>query len=283
MAELLTGDKVVASMREALAQRIAALGEGGVVPTLAIVRVGDRADDVIYERMASKRAEILGVKIESFALDAGASTADIARTVQKVNADQAVHGCLLLRPLPQDVDEVRICDLIAPGKDVDGVSRSSLAQVFIGEGRGFPPATAQACLELLDFYNIPVEGRHVVVIGRSLVVGRPLAMLLLHRNATVTICHSKSSNVSSLTREADIVICVAGKACAFGRDYFSSGQTVLDVGTNVDDQGALCGDVDFEDVEPTVEAITPVPGGIGSVTTCVTMAHVVLAAEKMGR
>lgn len=280
MARILAGKAVVEKMADDLRARVKALGNWGVVPTLAIVRVGDRPDDLSYERTAKRRAESLGIAVKSVVLDADVSEDLLAATIATVNADSAVHGCLLFRPLPKTVDEARICDMLAVGKDIDGISRASLAGVFTDDHTVFPPATAQACLEVLDAYDIPVEGKHVVVIGRSLVVGKPVAMMLLGRHASVTICHSRTERLDEICREADIVICATGRARAFGAAYFRAGQTVLDVGINFDDEGKLCGDVDYAEVEPIVGAITPVPGGIGTVTTSVTMKHVVHAAER---
>lgn len=279
MARLLTGKEVVASMKESLTQRVEALRARGVVPTLAIVRVGERSDDLSYERTAIKRAEGLGIAVRSIVLPADAPEEELASAIEQVNADDSIHGCLMFRPLPAHIDETRICDMLDPTKDIDGISNASLAGVFTGAPHGYPPATAQACLEMLDYYGIPVEGKHVVVVGRSLVIGRPVAMMLLERNASVTLCHSKTEDLVYLMRLADIVICATGRARAFGAVYFSPGQTVLDVGINFDEEGTLCGDVDFDTVEPFVGSITPVPGGLGSVTTSVTMAHVVAAAE----
>ena len=180
------------------------------------------------------------------------------------------------------MDERAVCDRLAPEKDIDGIGSASLAGVFADTGEGFPPATARACLETLDFYDIPVEGKRVVVLGRSLVIGRPVAMMLLARHATVTLAHSRTEDAAAHTREADIVVCATGRARAFGPEYFVPGQTVLDVGINFDEAGNLCGDVDFDAVESVLGpegAITPVPRGLGGVTTTVTMAHVVQAAE----
>lgn len=279
MAQLLTGKEVVASMKDDLLARVEALAARGVVPTLAIVRMGERPDDLSYERTAIKRAEGLGIAVRLFALAADATEAELEAVITQVNADDSIHGCLMFRPLPAHIDEMRICDMLAPEKDIDGISKASLAGVFTDEPHGFPPATAQACLEILDHYGIPVEGKHVVVVGRSLVIGKPVAMMLLGRNASVTVCHSKTEDLVFLTRLADIVICATGRARAYGAVYFSPGQTVLDVGINFDADGNLCGDVDFDAVEPFVGAITPVPGGLGSVTTSATLSHVVRAAE----
>ena len=172
-----------------------------------------------------------------------------------------------------------MCELLAPEKDVDGITLASLAAVFTDGHRGFPPSTAAACVELLEHYGVPLAGKHVAVVGRSLVVGKPLSMMLLRRNASVTVCHSRTENLAGICRSADVVVCATGRARAFGAECFAPGQTVLDVGINFDAQGNLCGDVDFDAVEPVVAALTPVPGGLGTVTTSVTMAHTVAAAE----
>ncbi len=281
MATRLAGKPVVEAMAQRLAPRIEALRQGGVVPTLALVRVGSREDDLSYERTAMKRAEALGIVVRRTVLDEFAPQEAIEAALHEVNADASIHGCLLFRPLPSGVEEARVCEALAPDKDIDGITLASLASVFTDGQAGFPPATAAACLEMLDHYGIPVAGKHVVVVGRSLVVGKPVAMMLLRRNASVTICHSKTENLPDVCRSADIVICATGRARAFGAAHFTPGQTVLDVGINFDARGKLCGDVDYAEVEPVVSAITPVPGGIGSVTTAMTMEHVVQAAERM--
>lgn len=282
MAKLLTGKEVSSAIWENLMPRIDRLRAAGVAPTLAIVRVGERPDDLSYERTATKRADTLGIAVRRFELPADATQAQLEEVVDLVNTDETIHGCLLFRPLPVAMDERAVCDRLAPEKDIDGIGSASLAGVFADTGEGFPPATARACLETLDFYGIPVEGKRVVVLGRSLVIGRPVAMMLLARHATVTLAHSRTEDAAAHTREADIVVCATGRARAFGPEYFVPGQTVLDVGINFDEAGNLCGDVDFDAVEPVLGpegAITPVPRGLGGVTTSVTMAHVVQAAE----
>ncbi len=282
MAKLLTGKEVSAALADDLAPRIERLSAVGVIPTLAIVRVGGRPDDLSYERTACKRAEALGFAVRRFELPANAPQGELEAVIDAVNADDGIHGCLMFRPLPPSMDERAVCDRLAPEKDIDGIGSASLAGVFADTGEGFPPATARACLETLDFYDIPVEGKRVVVLGRSLVIGRPVAMMLLARHATVTLAHSRTEDAAAHTREADIVVCATGRARAFGPEYFVPGQTVLDVGINFDEAGNLCGDVDFDAVEPVLGpegAITPVPRGLGGVTTTVTMAHVVQAAE----
>lgn len=283
MARLLQGKPVVEALASRLAPRIRACRDAGVVPTLALVRVGEDPSDLSYERTALKRAEALGVAVRPFALPGDASTSEVARLVEAINGDEGIHGCLLFRPLPPGIDDALVSNLLAPEKDVDGITAMALAGVFVAEPHGFPPSTAEACLQALDHYGIDVAGRHVTVAGRSLVVGRPVSMMLLERDATVTLCHSRTADLSRHTQAADIVICATGKPRFFGPECFRPGQVVLDVGINFDGTGRLCGDVDFDAVEPLIGdegAITPVPGGLGTVTTSVTMAHVVQNAER---
>lgn len=282
MARLLTGREVVAAMGEDLTMRVRRLEDAGCAPCLAVVRVGASPDDLSYERTAAKRAEGLGIAFKRIVLPEEARTEDLLEVVEQVNADAGVHGCLVFRPLPKHVDEAAVCEALDPRKDVDGVTSCSLARVFSGRGEGFAPSTAQACLETLDFHGVSVAGKRVAVLGRSLVVGKPVAMLLLARDATVTLCHSRTEDLAAVCREADVVVCATGRPRAYGADFFRAGQTVLDVGINFD-EGGLCGDVFFDEAEPALGeggAITPVPGGLGSVTTSVTMLHVVEAAEK---
>ena len=212
MAKLLTGKEVVAHIAENLHGRIERLASSGVVPTLALVRVGARPDDLSYERTAVKRAAGLGVATKLYELDEFAPQAALESTLRSINYDKTVHGCLLFRPLPSFIDERAMCNVLIGAKDVDGITLASLASVFAGSGTGFPPCTAAACLEVLDYYGIPLTGKHVVVVGRSLVVGKPVSMMLLARNASVTICHSRTERLPEITRAADIVICATGRS-----------------------------------------------------------------------
>ena len=280
MAQILDGKQVVTSLNEKLRAEVARLKGEGVTPTLAIVRLGERPDDVSYERGAMRRAETVGVAVRQFILPAKTAQQELLELIRRINEDETISGLLLFRPLPQHIDEETVRNAISPLKDVDGITDLSLAGVFTGSGRGYPPCTAQACLETLDHYGIELKGKRVVMIGRSLVVGKPLAMMLLARHATVTICHTRTVDMPALCRQAQIVIAAAGKAGVVGGDFFSAGQIVLDVGINVDEAGNLCGDVDFAAAEQVVQAITPVPGGIGTVTTSVLLKHVIAAAVK---
>ncbi|HML69233.1 MAG TPA: tetrahydrofolate dehydrogenase/cyclohydrolase catalytic domain-containing protein [Clostridia bacterium] len=280
MATLLRGAEVVSALNERIQSEVAALKKRGVVPTLAILRVGEKPDDLAYERGANKRAETVGIAIRQIVLPETVSQEALLTEIAQINADDSIHGCLMLRPLPKHIDGLRAREALLPEKDIDGITQGSLAGVFSGTKRGFPPCTAKACMEILAYYNIDPAGKNAVVIGRSLVIGKPVAMMLLQKNATVTICHTKTKDMPSETKRAEILIVAAGKPGVVGAEYVSPGQTVLDVGINFNEEGKMTGDVDFSAVEPIVGAITPVPGGVGTVTTSVLMAHVVEAARR---
>ena len=280
MAQLLKGAEVVSALNETIQADVAALLSRGVTPTLAILRVGDKPDDLAYERGAMKRAETVGVAVRQIALPQTVSQDELLAEIEKINSDESIHGCLMLRPLPKHIDDLRAREALLPEKDIDGITEGSLAGVFTGTKRGFPPCTAQACMEILRHYQIDLAGKNTVVIGRSLVIGKPVAMMLLGQNATVTICHTKSKDMPALTKKADILIVAAGKPGVVGAEYVSAGQILLDVGINFNTEGKMTGDADFAAVEPIVGAITPVPGGVGTVTTSVLMAHVVEAAKR---
>lgn len=280
MATTLSGSAVAAALNESLIQRTDALKSKGIQPTLAIVRVGEREDDLSYERGAMKRCEKIGVAVKNFVLDAQASQEELLDVIDQVNQDPNIHGCLIFRPLPKHIDDEAIRAALSPAKDVDGITDGSLVGVFAGTKQGFPPCTAQACMEILAHYGYDLKGKRVTVVGRSLVVGKPVAMMLLKQNATVTMCHTRTVDMPAECRKAEILVVAAGKAGVVDDTYVAPGQVVVDVGINVNAEGKLCGDVAFDKVEPVVGAITPVPGGVGSVTTCVLVGHVVEAAER---
>ena len=280
MAQLLKGAEVVSALNEMIQADVTALLSRGVTPTLAILRVGDKPDDLAYERGAMKRAETVGVAIRQIVLPETVTQEALLSEIAQINANDSIHGCLMLRPLPKHIDDSIVREALLPEKDIDGITQGSLAGVFAGTKRGFPPCTAKACMEMLAYYNIDPAGKNAVVIGRSLVIGKPVAMMLLQQNATVTICHTRTKDMPSVTRRAEILIVAAGKPGVVGAEYVSVGQTVLDVGINFTSEGKMTGDADFSAVEPIVGAITPVPGGVGTVTTSVLMAHVVEAANR---
>ncbi len=281
MAELLKGKPVADAINVELAPRIEACKAAGVTPTLAIIRVGEREDDLSYERGATKRCETLGLDLRKFLLPADCTQEDLMTAIAAVNEDPAIHGCLMFRPLPKHLDEAAACGALAPEKDVDGITQGSLFGVFANRPIGFPPCTADACMQVLRHYNYNLTGAKVAVVGRSLVIGKPVSMMLQAANATVTMCHTRTKDLPATCRGADILVVAAGHIGTVGADAVREDQVVIDVGINWDEAaGKLCGDVDFAAAEPVVAAITPVPGGVGSVTTAVLAKHVVQAAER---
>jgi len=281
MAELLRGADVVAALNEKMIGEIGVLAQKGVSPTLAIVRLGEKPDDISYERNAIKRCETVGVTVRSLVFPLSVPQDELIRSIHALNEDAGVHGVLIFRPLPKHIDEDAVCAALDPGKDVDGITEGSLAGVFTGSGKGFAPCTAEACMAILDHYKIDCKGKRAVVIGRSLVVGKPAAIMLMGRHATVTVCHTRTVDTPAIARSAELLIVAAGKMESLKKEYFSPGQVVIDVGINWNEEkGKLCGDVDFGEAEPIVKAITPVPGGVGTVTTSVLVSHVVKAAKR---
>ena len=281
MATILDGKAVAAAMTERIAAQVEELRATNITPTLAILRVGERDDDLSYERGALKRAATCSIDVKQVVLPANVAQAELEAAIIGLNDDPAVHGILMFRPLPKHLDQQAAEALLAPAKDVDGITMGSLAGVFANSGQGFAPCTAQACMEILAHYGISCTGKRAAVIGRSLVIGRPVAMMLMHANATPVICHTRTVDAPAITREADIVVVAAGRMETIGAEYFAPGQTVIDVGIGwSNEKGKLCGDVRFDEVEPIVDAITPVPGGVGAVTTTVLMQHVLDAATR---
>ena len=281
MSEILYGAPVAEQLRGELRARLETLRSRGVEPCLALVRAGEDPGSLSYERSTLRVCEKLGVAVRCEILPGGCDTETLAATLRALSEDAAVHGCLLLRPLPGQIDEARACAALCPEKDVDGVTDSSLRRVFVGRGPGFCPCTPEAVLAMLDYYRIPLDGARVCILGRSLVVGRPLALLLTVRNATVTLCHTHTRETAALCREADILVSAAGSAGLVTANYCRPGQVVIDVGTSPDAAGKLRGDAAFEELAPVVGAISPVPGGVGAITTTLLLRHVIEAAENL--
>ena len=283
MAKQLLGKEVNEKLNARIIAECEELKARGVNPTLAIVRCGERPDDLSYEKGATKRAEALGVAVEKFLLPEDVSKEELLRTIDAINANDQIHGVLMFRPLPKHLkaDQDEICNRLDPRKDVDGMTNGSNAGVFMGKELGFAPCTPAACMEILDHYGIDCTGKKAVVLGRSLVVGKPAAMMLLAKNATVTVCHTKTRDVAAVAREADILVSAAGVLKSLTKDYVCPSQVVIDVSINWDEaKGGIAGDAVYDEVEPIVEAITPVPGGVGAVTTSVLIGHVVEAAKR---
>lgn len=275
----LRGMSAAKAMLAGLQIRMEALGERGVVPKLTVVRVGAREDDLSYERGIYKRFEGVGAKVETIELPLSVTQEELEKVIVSLNEDASIHGVLLFRPLPKTLDEIRIKSLLVEEKDVDCLTSANDAHLFAGDKKGYPPCTPQAVMEILDHYGIDLTGKKVTVVGRSMVVGKPVAMLLLAKNATVTICHTRTENLQEECRKADIIVACAGVPRMITSEYVREGQVVIDVGIHVVDD-KLCGDVDYDSVSEIVDAITPVPGGVGSVTTTVLLKHVIMRAER---
>ena len=281
MAEILKGAPVVAALQENMIAGIKELARKKIVPTLCILRVGGRPDDLSYEKSAMKKAAQVGIQVVNTVLPEDVSQDEFDKTLEAINKDDSVHGVLMFRPLPGHLDEEKAMKLLAPEKDVDGCTDASLAGVFKNTKTGFPPCTAQAVMEILKYYDIDAAGKKTCVIGRSLVIGRPVAMMLMHENATVVNCHTKTKDPEAIAREADILVCASGRLHSIGPEYTNPDQVVIDVGINWDEtKGVISGDCDFDAVEPIVAAITPVPGGVGGVTSAILLKHVVEAAGR---
>ncbi len=278
MTELL-GKPVADAITAELAPAVEAMKAKGVIPTLAVIRVGAREDDLAYERGLTKRLENASCAVRKIELPEDVSQEELDRTVAAADADPEIDGILMFRPLPKSLTDKNVLDSISALKDVDGMGKANMADIFSGAGEGHAPCTAQAVIEMLKFHGIEIKGKKVTVVGRSLVIGKPVSMLLLKDNATVKICHTRTEDLKAECLWADIVVACAGKAKMLDASYFREGQTVIDVGMNVDEEGKLCGDVDFENVSKIVDAITPVPRGVGSVTTSVLLRAVVRNAE----
>ncbi len=281
MSIIMKGSAVIAAMKEKLQQETLVLKERNIIPHLGIVRVGARPDDLAYERGAKKRMESIGIACTVFEFPEDIKQTLFEQEFEKINNNPDIHGILLFRPLPKHLDEEPLKAMINPFKDVDCMSPVNIAKVFSGDESCYAPCTPEAVIELLDYYDIDLVGRKVTVIGRSMVVGKPLSMLLIKRNATVTICHTRTKNLAQACHDADIVVAAVGKAKVVNELLIGDGAIVVDVGINVDDEGNLCGDVDYEKVMGKTTYITPVPGGVGSVTSSVLAKHVIRGAKYL--
>ena len=290
MAKRLLGKEVNEALVASLQNRTAALREKGVVPTLGIIRLGENPSDLSYEKGATKRAAEVGVEVKNYILPENTTKEELLAVIDEVNADASVHGCLMFRPLPKHLkgDLEEICNRLAPQKDVDSMTHLSNAGIYEGrDDLGFPPCTAQACIEILDHYNYDYAGKRATVIGRSLVIGRPISLMLQHRNCTVTTIHTKTKDPMAYLPYSDLIICAAGVLNSVEAKHVRPGQTIIDVSMNWNPEkitskgkGGMQGDCKFDEVEPIVGEITPVPGGVGAVTTSVLMKHVIVAAER---
>ena len=274
--DILKGLPVANAINEKLMEQVKSIE--GPLPHLAIIRVGERPDDCSYERGAVKKMDKVGVRCTTYTFDADIDNETFQAEFDKINENPDIDGILMLRPLPKQLDEKQIENKIDPRKDLDGISPLNLAKVYAGDESGYAPCTAEAVIEMLDYAGIDIKGKRVTVVGRSLVIGKPVSMLLMKRNATVTVCHTKTVDMEGTCRNAEILVAAAGSARMIKKDYVAEGAIVVDVGINVDEEGNLCGDVDFDTITDIAAIATPVPGGVGSVTTSVLAKHLVNAA-----
>lgn len=275
--EILKGLPVANAINEKLMEQVKSIE--GPLPHLAIIRVGERPDDCSYERGAVKKMDKVGARCTTYTFDADIDNDTFQAEFDKINENPDIDGILMLRPLPKQLDEKQIENKIDPRKDLDGISPLNLAKVYAGDESGYAPCTAEAVIEMLDYAGIDIKGKRVTVVGRSLVIGKPVSMLLMKRNATVTVCHTKTVDMAGTCKNAEILVAAAGSARMIKKEYVADGAVVIDVGINVDDDGNLCGDVDFDAISDIAAAATPVPGGVGSVTTSVLAKHLVKAAK----
>lgn len=272
----LRGKKVSDGIKEYVSKELETLT---FVPKLAIVRVGENPDDMSYERGATKKLKSFGLDVASYVFPQDISDEDFKKAFKDINEDDEVTGILLLRPLPRTINEKDIENMIDPKKDLDGISPINIAKVFAGDTTGFSPCTAEAVIEVLKAYDIELTGKRVTVVGRSMIVGKPVSMLLLKENATVTMTHTRTVDLKKTCSDAEIVIAAAGRAKMLNSDYCGQDAVMIDVGINVDENGKLCGDVDYATLDGKASAATPVPGGVGTVTTAVLAKHLIQAAK----
>ena len=281
MGEIIKGKPVGDALSEVLKGECEALVKDGIQPKLAILRVGAKPNDLSYEKGALKKCDTIGIKAEVTELPEGTTQEQYIEALEKLNKDSSVHGILTFRPLPKGIDEEVIKNVIAPEKDVDCFSPMNTAKLMEGDKTGFPPCTPTAVVEILKHYNVPLKGAKVVVLGRSMVVGKPVSMLLLGENATVTICHSKTQDLQKVCADADVLVAGVGRARMVTADYVKEGAVVIDVGINAKPEGGgICGDIDTDDVVGKASMVTPVPAGVGSVTTSILAKHVIKACKQ---
>lgn len=281
MARLLKGKIVADALMEENRKTVAELKKKGLCPTLAIFRIGEKDSDLSYEKGINKKAEEAGIRLVKYVFDEDVPTEEFYSKLDQANKDPGIHGILVFRPLPDSFNDDELRNMIDPSKDVDGCNDLSLAGIFINKNLGFAPCTAQSVIEILNYYKIDPKGKNVVVLGRSLVIGKPVSMMLSNLNATVTICHSRTRDVEKIAAKADILICATGMMESVNRNYVNENQTVIDVGISWNEnKNKLCGDVLFEEVELLVKDITPVPGGVGSLTSCILISHVIESCRR---
>jgi len=278
MAQIIDGKKISSEVKEQVRLEVASLKAQGISVGLAVIIVGDNPASRIYVNNKKKACELVGIRSEEYALPEQTSERELLDLVDELNHNPEINGILVQLPLPAQIDEKHVIDAISPQKDVDAFTAANVGQIMIGE-YAFLPCTPAGCMELIRSTGVDITGKQCVVIGRSNIVGKPMAMLLLHANGTITICHSRTKNLAEICRSADILVAAVGKAKLVTADMVKPGAIVIDVGMNRDENGKLCGDVDFASVEPVAGYITPVPGGVGPMTIATLMKNTVTAAK----
>lgn len=278
MALIIDGKKVSAEVKEQVRLETLELAKKGIKPGLAVIIVGDDPASRVYVNNKKKACEAVGFLSREYALPATTTQEELLSLVEELNEDKEINGILCQLPLPKGLDEKAVIEAISPLKDVDAFHAINVGKIMIGD-YDFLPCTPAGVMEMLHSYKIPVEGKNCVVIGRSNIVGKPMAMLLLHENGTVTVTHSRTKNLAEVTREADILVAAIGKPKFVTADMVKEGAVVIDVGMDRDENGKLCGDVDFENVKEKCSAITPVPGGVGPMTIAVLMKNTLKACK----
>ena len=280
MSIILYGKPVSEKIRNNISERAAAFKNSrGAAPKLAILRAGERPDNLAYEKRVLKMCGDVSIDTEVVAHPGDVSHDDFKMSLAELNDNADVHGILVFRPLPKQINEAEICSMISPEKDIDCMNSENLKKIFIGDDSAIAPCTPEAVIEILKHYDYELQGKNAVIVNRSLVLGKPLAMLFLKENSTVTVCHSKTEDLADVIKNADIFVSGIGKAKYFDDSYVSEKNIVIDVGINFAD-GKMCGDVDLDAVSEKVQAVTPVPGGVGGVTSAVLLRHLIEAAEN---
>lgn len=280
MATILKGKEVVEELNLKLRNEIKELREKNIIPTLGIIRIGENLSDLAYESHVERKSKLLETQLKKILLPEDATQEQLIEKIHEFNNDNGVHGILLFRPIPLYMDDNVVRNEMLPKKDIDGITDKSMAAIYSNATEGYLPCTAEACVDILKYYNIPIEGKKIVVVGRSLVIGKPVSMMLLNLNATVTICHSRTKDLPTICRNSDIIIAAMGKAKTISTECFNTNHVIIDVGINTNAAGLVYGDVDFDSAVHVVKAITPTPGGVGTVTTGVLFKHLVNAAQK---
>lgn len=280
MTEILKGKPVATQLKEEVSHRVQSLQDKGVQPKLAVLRVGENPNDISYEKGIKKNCENLGIEAQVVVVEESIETDALMQKMMELNKDDSIHGILMFRPLPKHIDEKAVSESIDPKKDVDCMHPINLAKVFASDKSGLEPATPRSAMEILRYYGVDLTGKRVAIINRSMVLGRPLAMMMLEQHASPIICHSKTRDLKEVTKWADVVVLAAGRAKSFGMDYFTEDSIIIDVGVSEAADGSIAGDADYDNVVDHVKAITPVPGGVGSMTTTILLSQVVKAAEQ---